>query len=104
VPNLNAGRSVGVAGFVKCLNVRRLMYQTLIWSAELRDETSGLRTPLHAERVERLTDALVDSMGGDPKLVRDLLGRQMLVDQAQAIELAVGESRDPRSYRVLCRP
>jgi hypothetical protein len=43
-------------------------------------------------------------MGGDPKLVRDLLGRQMLVDQAQAIELAVGESRDPRSYRVLCRP
>jgi hypothetical protein len=51
------------------------MYQSLIWSAVLRDETSGLGTPLDAEDLKRLADALVDGVRRDIELGRDFLGR-----------------------------
>ena len=103
MPNLNAGRGLWVTGFVKCLNVRRLMYQTLIWPAVLRDEAGGLGAPFDTKRVQRLADALVDRMGRNFELGRDLFRRQMLVDEPQAIELAVGETRDPPAHLVLDR-
>jgi hypothetical protein len=43
-------------------NVRRLMYQPLIWTVGLRDDASCLRTPLDAEDCQRLADALIDRM------------------------------------------
>jgi hypothetical protein len=75
VPNLITDRGFWVTGFAKSLNVRRLMYQSLIWSAVLRDETSGLSTPLDAEDLKRLADALVDGVRRDIELGRDFLGR-----------------------------
>ena len=41
------------------LNVRRLMYQSLIWPPVLCDDARGLRAPGDAEDLQRLTDALV---------------------------------------------
>jgi hypothetical protein len=70
------------------------MYQTLIWPAALGDEAGGLASALDPEDVERAANALVDGMRGDVELGGDLLGRQMLVDQAQAIELAGAELRN----------
>jgi hypothetical protein len=103
VPNLNAGRGFWVAGFGECLNVRRLMYQTLIWPAVLGDEAGCLRAALDAERVKRLADALVDRVGGDVELAGDLFRRQVLVDEAQAIELALCQLGNLRPDRVLWR-
>jgi hypothetical protein len=63
------------------------MYQTLIWSAVARNEASGLGAALDPQNMERAADALVDRMRGDIELGGDFLGRQMLIDEAQAIEL-----------------
>jgi len=88
-------RGFWVTGFAKPLNVRRLMYQPLIWPAVLRDEAGGLRPPLDAEDVQRLTDTLIDRVRRDVELARDLFGRPMLVDEPEAIELAGRQSVDP---------
>jgi hypothetical protein len=95
VPNLFADRAFWVPFGLVRLNVRRLMYQTLIWSAHPRDETRCLRTAVDAEDLQRAANALVDGMGRNIELDRDFLGRQMLVDQAQAIELARTQPRNP---------
>jgi len=55
-------RAVWVAGARRGLNVRRLMYQTLIWPAVAGDEPRGLRAAFDAEDMERLPDALVHSV------------------------------------------
>jgi hypothetical protein len=55
------------------LNVRRLMYQSLIWHRVAGNCTGGLRTPLDAEYLERLTDSLVYSVRRDVELRRDFL-------------------------------
>src|SRR6478736_5020036 len=68
------------------------MYQPLIWLAVAGDDARRLGPPLDTEDGQRLADALVDGMGRDIELGGDFLGRQMLVDQAQAIELARGQS------------
>ena len=70
------------------LNIRRLMYQTLIWAAVLRNEAGGLAAALDAEDVERAADALIDGVRRDVQLGRDFLRRQMLIDQPEAVELA----------------
>jgi hypothetical protein len=77
------------------LNIRRLMYQTLMWArveAEsarrvARDHAGGLSAPLDAEDVQGAANALVDGMRGNVELGGDFLGRKMLLNQAQAIEL-----------------
>jgi hypothetical protein len=79
------------------------MYQTLIWPAVLRDEARSVRPPLDAEFMKRLANALVDCVGRNVELARNFLGRQMLVDQSKAIELARSEAADPRADRLLCR-
>jgi hypothetical protein len=53
--------------------VRRLMYQTLIRAAVLRDEAGRLGAALDAERLQGVADALVDGMGRNPELDGDLL-------------------------------
>jgi hypothetical protein len=88
VPNLITDRAIGVAGAGDRLNVRRLMYQSLIWPAELRHDTRRLRAALNAKDLKRLADALIDGVGRDFQLRGDFLGRQMLVDEPEAIELA----------------
>src|SRR4029077_20711117 len=85
------------------LNVRRLMYQTLIWPAVLRDEAGSLGSPLNGERVQGLANALIDRVVRDVEFGRDFFGRQMLVAQAQAIELPIREPRDTRSDHILRR-
>src|SRR5687768_5657164 len=87
------------------LNIRRLMYQTLIWPAVLGDEARGLGPALDSEDMERAADALVDGMRRDVELGRNLFRGQMLVDQPQAIELAGAQPRDAaRHQRIdLCR-
>jgi hypothetical protein len=73
VPNLIADRSFGVTCGQLGINVRRLMYQTLIWARKLSDDPSSLRTALHAEDLKRLSDALIDGVRGDAELRCDLL-------------------------------
>jgi len=53
-------RAVWLAGLGLGGNVRRLMYQSLIWLGILSDDACRLRTAFHAEDLERLPDALVD--------------------------------------------
>jgi hypothetical protein len=70
------------------------MYQTLIWSAVAGDDAGGLGPALDSQDLERASDSLVDGMRGNVELRRDFLGRQMLVDEPQAIELARAQPRN----------
>jgi hypothetical protein len=80
-------------------NVRRLMYQSLIWPAVLGDDPGRLGPPLDAEDLQRLADALVDRMRRNVELRRDLLRIQMLVDEAETIKLSLRQPRDSLGYR-----
>jgi hypothetical protein len=55
------------------LNVRRLMYQSLIWLMMPGHDAGGLSTPLHAQRLKRYANALVDRVRRDVELGRDFL-------------------------------
>jgi hypothetical protein len=88
VPNLNANRLIGMGGAGGRVDVRRLMYQALIWGAVLSDDAGGLRAALNAEGLECLPDALVHRVRRDIKLSGDFFRREVLVDEAQTIELA----------------
>jgi hypothetical protein len=94
VPNLIADRP----GWVRLggwnLNVRRLMYQPLIWLVQASDDARRLGAPLDAQGLEREADALVDRVRRDFELGRNLFRRKVLVDEQQAVELAPGELGD----------
>ena len=62
MPNLITDRFAGVARGCAALNVRRLMYQSLIWAVHLRDEARGLGAAFDTQRVERAANSLVDRM------------------------------------------
>nr|WP_230558814.1 hypothetical protein [Sphingomonas segetis] len=96
-------RASGLARLRLGGNVRRLMYQTLIWRLVLRNHPRRLRTALDTEDCERLAHALVDGVRRDAELGGDLLRIQMPVDEAKAIELAVAELRDACRHRILGR-
>jgi hypothetical protein len=70
------------------------MYQSLIWAAVLRDQPSRLIAPGNAKGCKGLANALVDGVRRDLELSRDLFGRQELVDQSQAVDLAGGQLGD----------
>jgi hypothetical protein len=84
------------------LNMRRLMYQSLMWGGVglgalrqvLRNDPRRLGPALNPEDLQRAADALVDGMRRNLELGGDFLGVEMLVDEAQAIELAGAQSRD----------
>ena len=62
VPNLSSDRGLWVAGQCVGLNVRWLMYQTLIFAAVLRDDARSLAAALNAEDMERAADPLIHGM------------------------------------------
>jgi hypothetical protein len=76
------------------------MYQTLIWSAVAGDDAGGLGPALNSQDMERAADALIDSVRGNVELRRDFLGRQVLIDEPQAIELTGAQPRN--AARDLC--
>jgi hypothetical protein len=96
VPNLNTDRGFWVIGFRLGGNVRRLMYQSLIWSAVLRNQPRSLRAALDAKDLKGLADTLVDGVRRDLELCRDFFRAEMLVDEAQAVELTATELGDSR--------
>jgi hypothetical protein len=74
VPNLLTDRGFGMGGLAAALNVRRSMYQALIWRrGMLRDGARRLRSPLHAEDCKRLADALIDGVRGNGEAGGDFL-------------------------------
>ena len=75
VPNLMTDRPHWLDGGRARLNIRRLMYQSLIWAAVLGDEARGLRSPFNREDVERAANALVDRVRRDVELGRNFLRR-----------------------------
>jgi hypothetical protein len=93
VPNLIADRPQWLAHQLPRLNMRRLMYQPLIFPSVVRYEAGGLGPALYAKDLQGLAHALVDGVRRDLELSGDFLGRQMLIDQAQAIELARAKAR-----------
>jgi len=102
VPNLIANRGFWVTSGTVRLNVRRLMYQTLIWPAELRDDARGLGAAVNTEDMKRLSNPLVDGVRRYPELCGDFLGTQMLIDKAQAIELARREPSNAIRHPFVC--
>ena len=60
----------------------------------LGDHARRLRPAVDAEHLQRATDSLIHGMWGNAKLDRDFLGRQMLVDEQQRVELALAEPGD----------
>jgi cobalamin biosynthesis protein CobD/CbiB len=78
VPNLSSDRGLWVAGQFVAVDVRRLMYQSLIWAPigtrVLSDDPRSLAAPLHTEDMECAANALVDRVRRDVELGRDFLG------------------------------
>jgi hypothetical protein len=71
------------------------MYQQLIWFGILRDDACRLGTAVDSQDLGRLANPLVDRVWRNAELDRDLLRREMLIYQAQAIELSVRQLRYP---------
>jgi hypothetical protein len=91
VPNLITDRGIWLARLFVGGNVRRLMYQTLIWAAVLGDQACSLVAPGNTKNPKGLADPLIDGVGRDLELCRDFLRRQELVDEPQAVDLARGK-------------
>jgi hypothetical protein len=76
------------------------MYQTLICRVVRRNggrhEARGLTPPLHTKLFERSANPLVDRMGTYAQSGRDFLAVVMPVDQQEAFDLPLAESRDGR--------
>src|SRR6476469_1376026 len=96
-------RVLWLAGLVVGWNVRRLMYQPLIWLVVLSNDQRRLRAAFDAEGRDRLADALVDRVRGNPQLAGDLFRIQMLVDEPQAVELPRRQPSYPACYFALVR-
>jgi len=91
VPNLMTDRGLGLAVDAAKLNVRRLMYQSLIWSGILRDDARGLRPAFDPEDVKRAADSLVDGVRRDAEPAGDFLRRLVLDQEIEHLPLLVGE-------------
>jgi hypothetical protein len=87
VPNLKTDRVAGLAPWSATLNVRRLMYQSLIWPAHLRHQACRLGAAVDPKNLESAPNPLIDRVRGNAELDGDFLGREMLVDEQQAIQL-----------------
>jgi hypothetical protein len=77
------------------------MYQPLIFARVLSDDARCLRATFDSEGLERLADSLVDGVRRDPQLGRDFLRREVLVDQPQAVELALGQPSNALRNRIM---
>jgi hypothetical protein len=92
VPNLSADRAVFLSELSRRVDVRRLMYQTLIYGVIgrnlIRYHSRGIASPLYTELVQGAANALIDRMGADPQFGRDFLAAVMAINQQQALDLA----------------
>src|SRR4051812_37308601 len=94
-------RGLWLAGLLLAGNVRRLMYQTLIWAAVLRHDARGLGAAFDAEDLKGLADALIGGMRREQQFARELLRRKMLIGEARAVEVAGRQGRGALSHRVV---
>jgi hypothetical protein len=81
------------------------MYQALIWPRGVPgDHASCLRPAFHPQDLKRLADSLIDGVRRDFQLAGDFLGGKMLVDEAEAIQLARTQPANPLlNQTVVCR-
>jgi hypothetical protein len=94
-------RGFWVAGLGLGGNVRRLMYQSLIWVFVAGDDARRLCAPLDTEDAKRLPDPLIDGVRRDVELGRNLLRIEVLVDEKEAVELTGAELRYARGHQIL---
>ena len=73
VPNLMSDRGLWVTAGSLCLNVRRLMYQPLIWPTVLGYDARSLGAPPHTQCVKRLANTLIHGVRRNVELSRDFL-------------------------------
>jgi hypothetical protein len=82
------------------VDVRRLMYQTLICLVVGMDGRANqprrLASPLYAQLFQGAADPLVHGMRADAQPGRDFLAAVMLVDKQEAVDLALTEACDTR--------
>ena len=62
VPNLKTDRPTSLLDWGAMLNVRRLMYQSLIWAGRSRDHARGLRPPFDPKNMKGAAHTLVDGV------------------------------------------
>lgn len=60
----------------------------------MRHEAGRLGAPLHLEDLKSLANALIDGVRGNAELDGNFFRTQMLVDEAQTVELARRQARD----------
>jgi hypothetical protein len=82
------------------VDVRRLMYQTLICLIVARDcgrhQPGRFASPVDAQLFQRPPDALVHGVRADAEPDGDFLAAVMLVDEQETIDLALAEARNAR--------
>jgi hypothetical protein len=100
VPNLSADRAFFVSGLGWKVDVRRLMYQTLICRVVGRyrgpDKSRSLAPALDAKLFQGAADSLVDGVGADAQVGGDFLTAMVPIDQQQAFDLPLAEARNQR--------
>ena len=64
------------------------------------EQAGGFVAVVHAQPLARLVEVGVDGVLGDAELAADLLGAQVLLDQAQAFTLARGQELDGLAGRL----
>jgi hypothetical protein len=79
VPNLITDRVAGLGLRCAALNVRRLMYQPLIWCVHPSDHAGSLDPALNLQDLQSAADALIDSMWRNAQFDRDLFRGKVLV-------------------------
>lgn len=100
VPNLIADRPDLVSFCRVGVDVRRLMYQSLI--CRLRGVENGgdharrFTTPFYPQFFQCTADALVDRVGADTEAERNFLAAEMLVDEQEAVDLTLGQATNSR--------
>jgi hypothetical protein len=97
VPNLMTDRALWVSRSRTGVDVRRLMYQTLICFAVVLnrsgDDPGRFAAPVDAKLFKSASDALVNRVRADPKANSDFLAAVVLVYQQKAFDLPLAETR-----------
>jgi len=76
------------------------MYQLLIWAPDLGDDARGLAPAFDAQDPQSLADPLVDGMRRNLELDGNLFRVEVLIDEQEAVELALGQFCDASGHQV----
>ena len=105
MPNLSADRALFLSGLEVSVDVRRLMYQTLICRILGRDgvghQACGLSAAVYSKFFQSPANALIDGVRADAEANRDFLAAVVPVDQKQAFDLSLGEASNGRGWVLL---